>query len=116
MNFPNIVWYNYEENHFREILSIIQLLVNHGATYKLKASLNDIFVTYPMVNDDGSERYCSRLNYVKDAINEGKNIQIITLDELLKILNVNETDLLNMPYPNSSCFISQKCKSYNNYE
>lgn len=36
---------NYEICHFKEMLSLVQLLTNHNATYKMRASDNDIFVT-----------------------------------------------------------------------
>jgi len=96
---------NYELNHFREMLAIIQLIVNHGATYKLKASLNNIFVTYNDKDEEGNDRFCTRLKYVKEAIEQGNKIDIITFEELLAILNVQEEDLLKFPFPDESNFM-----------
>lgn len=95
---------NYEISHFKEMLSLVQLLTNHNATYKMKASDADIFVTYDEKDDKGNIRYCSRLKYVNDAIAEGKDIKIISFDELLKILNVTEEELSTMPFPDASSF------------
>lgn len=95
---------NYEIGHFKEMLSLVQLLTNHNATYKMIASDNDIFVTYDARDDEGNIRHCSRLKHVNDAIVEGKNIKIISFDKLLKILNVTKEELSTMPFPHASCF------------
>lgn len=95
---------NYEIGHFKEMLSLVQLLTNRNATYNLKASDNDIFVTCSCKDEEGNERYCSRLKYVNEAIEEGKTIQIISFEELLTILGVTEEDLSSMPFPDESAF------------
>lgn len=95
---------NYEIGHFKEMLSLVQLLTNHNATYKMRASDNDIFVTCDAKDDEGNIRHCSRLKHVNDVIAEGKNIKIISFDELLKILNVTEEELSTMPFPDASSF------------
>lgn len=95
---------NYEIEHFREMLSLIRLLKNHNATYKLRASDNDIFVTCSCKNKQGNERFCSRLKHVNEAIEKGKVIQIMTFEELLSILGVAEEDLISMPFPEQSSF------------
>ena len=95
---------NYEIGHFKKMLSLVQLLTNHNATYKMRVSDNDIFVTCDAKDDEGNIRYCSRLKHVNDAIAEGKNIKIISFDELLKILNITEEELSTMPFPDASSF------------
>ena len=95
---------NYEIGHFKEMLSLVQLLTNHNVIYKMKASDNDIFVTYDVKDEEGNLRYCSRLKHVNDAIVEGKDIKIISFDELLKILNITEEELSTMPFPDASSF------------
>lgn len=95
---------NYEIGHFKEMLSLVQLLTNHNATYKMRASDNDIFVICSCKDEEGNERYCSRLKHVNEAIEEGKTIQIITFEELLSILGVTEEDLSSMPFPEESSF------------
>lgn len=95
---------NYEIGHFKEMLSLVQLLTNHNATYKMRASDNDIFVTCSCKDEEGNERYCSRLKHVNEAIEEGKSIQIMSFEELLTILGVPEEDLSSMPFPEESSF------------
>ena len=101
---------NYEIGHFKEMLSLVQLLTNHNATYKMRASDNDIFVTYDVKDEEDNSRFCTRLKHVNEAIEEGKNIQIISFEELLNILNVKEEDLSSMPFPDASSFY-KKSKS-----
>ena len=98
---------NYELYHFREMLAIVQLLVNHGATYKLKASQNDMFISYPEKDENGNERFCTRLKYVNEAISEGKKIEIITFDELLSVLKTNESQLKEFPFPEKDSFVKK---------
>ena len=110
---------NYECNHFREMLCIAQLLVNHNAKYGPRASDSDIFVSYDLLDENGNKICCSRMKYVNDAIKEGKNIDIISIDELLKMLNINEEELLSFPFPKRELFFDQKKKKHrvvrNNY-
>lgn len=95
---------NYEIGHFKEMLSLVHLLTNHNAIYKMRASDNDIFVTYDVKDEEGNSRFCTRLKHVNEAIEEGKNIQIISFEELLNILNVKEEDLSSMPFPDENSF------------
>ena len=101
---------NYQNVHFKEMLSIIQLLKNHDCTYKLKASECDYMVTAVVLNEDGTERTCSKLKYVNQAIAEGKQIKIITFEELLSILKTSEEELLKIPFPDESCFLKKNKK------
>lgn len=84
---------NYEEHHFRQVLKLIKMIADAGGQVILKASLADIFVQYDEMMDDGTLRNDSRLEYVKKAIQDGANIQIITFDELLQKLNITEVEL-----------------------
>lgn len=104
---------NYEMTHFKEMLSLIQLLANHKAKYIKKASESDIFITYYDKNKPDDTSFCKRLKYVQDAIKEGKQIQIMSFDELLNILGINEKDLSTMPFPEISSFY-KKPKRKNN--
>lgn len=99
---------NYQAYNHREMLSLVQLLKNHDCSYKLKASESDYMVTKKVCKEDGQERECTKLNYVKEAILGGKNIKIITFEELLSILQVAEEDLSNMPYPDESSFVKRE--------
>lgn len=95
---------NYEINHFREMLSLVQLLTNHNATYKMIASNNDMFVICDIKDEKGNSKFCTRLKHVNEAIEKGKSIKILTFDELLNILNIKEDDLSNMPFPETTSF------------
>ena len=88
---------NYEEHHFRQMLNLIQLIVNEGGQIILKASLSDIFVKYDVRMEDGTLRTDSKLNYVNDANDNGANIEIIDFDELLDRLSITEEELDAMP-------------------
>ena len=94
---------NYEESHFRQMLNLIQLICNHGGTYIKKASLGTMFVTYPMSNDDGTERRCSKLDFVKEANEKGASIRILSFEEFLKIFNLTEQQLDNLPMVSLEC-------------
>ena len=89
------------------MLSLVQLLANHNAKYKLVASESDLFVTYDFLDEEGNHKCCSRLKYVNDAIAEGKNIKIISFDELLKTLNVSAEELSMMPFRDLSSSYNQ---------
>lgn len=102
---------NYEASHFVELLSLVQLLVNHGAVYKLKASECDYFMQFKFVMQDGTEAKCTRHGYVMTAVDEGAEIKIITLDELLKMLNITLDDLKSMPFPDQNLFFCKQEKS-----
>lgn len=99
---------NYQNVHYKEMLALIQLLKNHDCIYKLKASECDYMVTKVVLNDDGSERVCSKLKYVNQAIENGKKINIISFDELLGILKVTEYQLSQMPFPDESSFLKKE--------
>ena len=90
---------NYECEHYRQMLNIIQLIVNEGGEYVLKGSLSNIFVRYDELTEDGSLRKCSRLNYVTKAIEEGSQIEIMQFDDFLEIFGLTEKDLDEMPLP-----------------
>jgi hypothetical protein len=98
---------NYQNVHYKEMLALIQLLKNHDCTYGLKASECDYMVTKVVLNDDGSERTCSKLKYVNQAIKNGKQIKIIAFEELLGILKVTEEELNQMPFPDENCFLKK---------
>lgn len=95
---------NYEYNHFKQMLSIVQLLINCGAKYWFRASEADCYVSYRAVDDEGNEKVCARQNYVNDAIAQGAQIKIITLDELMSILGVTAEEIDSMPLPDKSLF------------
>ena len=54
-----------EKRDFKEMLSIVQLLKNYNCTYRLKASECDYMVTKQFLNEDGTERFCTKASSVK---------------------------------------------------
>jgi hypothetical protein len=90
---------NYEEHHYRQLLNIIQMIVNEGGTYILKASLADIFVKYDLLNESHSVQACSKLKYVEEANESGSSIVIIDFQDLLKQLEICEEKLDAMIHP-----------------
>lgn len=94
---------NYEENHYKQMLNIVQLLCNLGATYVMKASAANIFIRYDEHNEDGTIRECSKLKHVTDAINNGADIKIIKFNEFLDMLGITEETLDDMPMPSFDC-------------
>lgn len=99
---------NYELYHFKEMLALIQMIVNCGGKYRLKASQNDIFVTYDLYDADNNLLPCTRRKYVDEAISQGKAIQIISFADLLKSLGIIEKELSEIPFPEENAFIKQR--------
>lgn len=88
---------NYEDHHFRQILNIIQMIVNEGGSFILKATEADIFVKYEALDEEGLTKEDVRLNYVLEANKNGANIEIIDIEELLKRLGITQKELDEMP-------------------
>lgn len=99
---------NYELYHFREMLALIQMIVDRGCKYNLKASQNDIFVSYDLYDNEHNLVPCSRRKYIDEAISQGKAIQIISFRELLNVLETTEEELVQTPFPEESAFIKQR--------
>ncbi len=90
---------NFEYTHFKETINIIQLLYNKGAKYLIKASSSNYFVKYDMFNHDNKLIRCNRLLSVIKAKQNHADINIISFEEFLNMLDITEEELNNMPYP-----------------
>ena len=88
---------NYETEHFKEMIRLVGLIKAAGGEYVMKASTVDVFATFEEVQEDGRIRRCSRGDYVKEAIENGTRIEIITLDELLALLGTTREELESAP-------------------
>lgn len=93
---------NYEHRHFKEMLALIQIIVNCGGKYSLKSSQSDIFVEY------SDNHPCSRLKFVEEANANGSDIKIISFSKLLELLNITEQELSVIPFPEASAFIRKR--------
>lgn len=101
---------NYEQNHYKEMINLIQMITNAGGTYVLKASLSDIFAECDIKNDDGTPRFCTRSKYVKEAIIDGASIKIVTFAELLATLGITQEELESLPAKDISYMKDDKYK------
>lgn len=87
----------YEEFHFNEMMNIVSVLAEHGVRYTNKSYKCDIFVTYSLLNKQGEEYECYRYNKAKRCSDSGeRNIEFISFEELLKILNLTEADISSL--------------------
>ena len=86
---------NYETEHFKEMIILAGMIKAAGGEYVLKASSVDIFATFDSVDEEGHSRRCSRGEYVKAEIENGRSIEVITLNELLERLDTTLEDLEN---------------------
>ena len=94
---------NYQMYHYKEMIRLVQMIADAGGEYVLRASDSNLFATYDTVDEDGEIRRCSRLEYVKEAIENGADIEVMTLDTFLTMLGTTEKELesaepLNIEY------------------
>lgn len=89
--------YYYEKNHFKQMLNIIQILCNKGATYTTNPMFCNIFVTYDLPDEILKKYDRHRLERVKRAISYGKDIKFISFNEFLEKINLSEEELDNLP-------------------
>ena len=99
---------NYESEHFKEMISLAGMIKAAGGEYVLKASSSDMFVTSDEVGEDGEKRHCSRSEYVMAEIAEGKEIKVITLDDLFAILGITREELESMTAPDTEYLRDEK--------
>ena len=86
---------NYETEHFKEMVILAGMIKAAGGEYVLKASTVDIFATFDAIDENGNPRRCSRGEYAKAEIESGRSIEIITLNNLLKLLDTSFEELEN---------------------
>ena len=73
---------NCKKGHFKEMLLMIQLIVNNGASYTENEKEADIFVN--------CDEYCFKESEVDVAIDEGKTIEKIHIKEFLKLIQYDD--------------------------
>ena len=83
---------NFESHKIKGIFNIINELAAVGAVYDMKASQVDIFV----IDEDEND---IRMNGIRHAQENGKDIKIINLEEFLKVLNLSIEELETLDYP-----------------
>ena len=101
---------NYETEHFKEMMILAGMIKAAGGEYVLMASTADIFATVDVKNEDGTLRRCSRCEYVMAEIENGKNIEVITFDDLLALLGTTREELEAMPELDTEYLLDDKYK------
>ena len=101
---------NYETEHFKEMMILAGMIKAAGGEYVLKASTADIFATVDVKDEDGNSRRCSRGDYVRAEIENGKEIEVITFDDLLSLLGTSREELESMPELDTDYLLDDKYK------
>ncbi|MBQ7353108.1 MAG: hypothetical protein IJW54_03790 [Clostridia bacterium] len=83
----------YEEYHFNEMMNIVSCLAKNGAKYTRHAFSCNIFVTYNLLDKNGEPYRCYRKDKVDIALSEGKNIEILDISDLLRILDISNEEI-----------------------
>ena len=84
---------NYERSHFREMLVLVQAIESLGGRYTTKAASADIFVTVSGRNRKGKEKTCFRMLSVMEAMEKGKQIEMIPFDTFLSMIALTRDEL-----------------------
>ena len=84
---------NYQRMHFHEMMEIVQLLKNRNCMYETRNLDIDYFVTWECKKKDGSIKPCDKTRAILDLVKQGKPIKVITFEELLTLLDVDEEKL-----------------------
>ena len=66
-----------------------------------------MFVTYESFDETGKPHGCNRLKYVKEAIENGASIEIITFDQFLEMLSMTNDELESLPLPPIDCIFRE---------
>ena len=80
---------NYETEHFKEMIILAGMIKAAGGEYVLMASRADVFATFEATDEEGNKRRCSRAEYVQAQVETGKEIEIISLEDLLSLLGTS---------------------------
>ena len=101
---------NYETEHFKEMMILAGMIKAAGGEYVLMASKADIFATVDVKDEDGNSRRCSRGDYVRAEIESGRDIEVITFDDLLSLLGTSREELEVMPELDTEYLLDDKYK------
>ena len=95
---------HFQKKRFNEFLAIIERLYSYGATYTGKASVCDIFIEYQEGKEE--EIRFSSIKQVEEK--ENKSIQILSLEEALKLLNLTIEELSKVDHINGKLYTERK--------
>jgi len=79
-----------------QIYHLIQMIVDAGGTYTRVSSQCDIFITQ---GGNGDGRFCKRTKTARDAKRGGRPIEFVTLEEMLKRLDISMEAYMALPLP-----------------
>lgn len=99
----------FEEYHFAEMMNIVSLLANAGAKYSRHAYGCDIFVKCEIVGKNGDLYRCYRREKAEAALNDGKNIEFVSIEDLISML---DTDLDTLKELDRSTLAPLKIRRY----
>ena len=87
----------YEKTKVRETLILIQLLANYGCKYNTKVSENDYYVA------SDEELIATEIDihsrYYSATKEDGRNVKILSFDELFVLLKITEEEFFKMKLP-----------------
>ena len=66
------------------------MLAQNGAKYTKRAYACEIFVTYDLIDKNGKEYKCYRKDKAINAVKSGNDMEIISFEKLLELLNTTE--------------------------
>ena len=88
----------YEAEHFKEMVNLVMIMKELGATYVTDMNKCDIFIQKDTIVN-GKVKKCNRLNKINELKSGGKLIEIITLEDFLSKADKTENNLSLMPLP-----------------
>jgi DNA polymerase III epsilon subunit-like protein len=85
---------HFEETRTADVLALLYELADVGAVYESRVSAADIFVRSPQMPEDEP-----RWLVAKELNRDSENLEIMTLNEFLEIMDVTEEYLADCPLP-----------------
>lgn len=99
----------FETENFKEMVNLVLWLNEAGASYVTDVSKCDMFIKYDIFNNS-KLRKCSRLDKIEQLKTDGKIIEILSIEEILKILNKTKEELFNSNLPNLDFIYGENSK------
>lgn len=106
---------NYEINNFKEMMFLVQRIHALGGTYVKKATTADIFVKEKECENIENQR-CSKYEYVKEEIENGKKIEVMEFNEFLSLIGLTQEDVENVPETDYEYLMDEKYCRRKQYE
>ena len=83
----------FETTRYTETLNLIRLIRRGGARYTPSIKNCNMFISYKAFLDNGEEVFCKKKEDALKAIEKGKNIEILSVEEFLKVLGASGKEL-----------------------